>query len=62
VVWSDDFRAVGGFDVAFEMMHDREVALRLVASGVAIRYDAALAIRHRHFKGLGGYLTMTTER
>jgi glycosyltransferase involved in cell wall biosynthesis len=59
VVWAEDFRAVGGFDVAFEMMHDREVALRLVANGVTIRYDESLAILHRHFKGLGTYVTMT---
>jgi GT2 family glycosyltransferase len=45
------FRALGGMDETFEMMHDQEFALRLTASGVRCTYASDVIIRHRHCKG-----------
>lgn len=52
-IWRTDFESVGGFDLRFQMMHDRELALRLAERGLLCRYVHDLVIHHRNHKGIG---------
>lgn len=47
-----DFDQLGGFDVTFEVMHDRELALRLTSMGKRCIYVHELVIKHRNNKGV----------
>ena len=56
-----DYDEAGGFDSAFAMMHDRDLALRLIQNSVLIQYLDEMTIWHKHFKGIRSYVAMTIK-
>lgn len=51
-MWRSAFEEIGGFDTRFEVMHDRELALRLTDGGKVCRYEHRLVIAHRNHKSI----------
>jgi hypothetical protein len=60
-VRQEEYVATGGFDPGLSMMHDRDLALRLLQRGVRLSYVDEMVIQHRHFKGVAAYLVMTAR-
>lgn len=48
----DIFVEIGGFDCSFEMMHDNELALRLMRSHHPTSFIYDMLVYHRHYKGI----------
>ena len=52
VVRRSAFQSIGGFDSDFDMMHDRDLAVRLIIAGEKCEYEDKMIVYHNHHKGI----------